>query len=72
MVADLHKKTQVSPFKSIFGRLEAFLERHAFFFLCVCMVILFLLVTMLIMVVFGASVTGTEANAYYNHLGDII
>ena len=68
MAARLNKVHDLTPMQ----RIEAFLERHALLFLCIAMIILFILVTCLVVTVFGASVTGTEANGYYYHLGDII
>ena len=73
MPADLHKQTnEVHRFNSLSGRIEAFLNRHAFFFLCLFMVILFVLVLVLLYTLIGVNATGTEANTYYYHLEDII
>ena len=60
---------------SFSDKVEAFLNRHAIFFICVCMIILFVLVTVLIYTIFGVSaahVTGTESNVYYYGLKDIV
>ena len=73
MTARLQKTAdEVSPLIKLHRRLEAFLQRHAFFFLVISIMVLFALILCLIYAVFGASFTGTEANAYYYHMEDII
>ena len=68
MAADLHKVHDLTPMEKI----EAFLNRHALFFLMLSFITLCILIMLLIYAVFGASFTGTDANAYYYHMGDII
>ena len=73
MPADLHKQTnEVHRYNSLSGRIEAFLNRHAFFFLFLFIVLLFVLVIVLLYTLVGVNATGTEANTYYYHLEDII
>ena len=55
--------------------IEAYLQRYAPFFLIMCIIVLVLLVIALAMALTGVrayQLTGTEANAMYNHLGDIV
>ena len=70
--ARLQKQDDIHRYKSLSGRLEAFLNRHAFFFLFLFIVILCVLVTVLLYTLIGVNATGTEATAYYYHLEDII
>ena len=55
---------------SLSDKIEAFLNRHAFFFICVCLVILFALLTALAYAIVGVS--ATDSGVLYNHLEDII
>lgn len=56
------------------SKMESWLQRHAPTLLTICIIILFLLIVALIVTIFSiyAAPTGTEANAYYYHLEDII
>lgn len=74
MAADLHKKSEVSPFELFERKLEAWVNAHAPILFILSILILFLLIIGLIFAiatVYGAS-TGTEANIYYNQLESII
>lgn len=72
MAARLQKQDDIHRYNSLPGRIEAFLNRHAFFFLFLFIVLLFVLVIVLLYTLIGVNATGTEANTYYYHLEDII
>ena len=72
MAARLHKTSDVHRLTSLSDKVEAFLNRHALFFVCICMIILFALITVLFYTIIGVSATSTEANAWYYHLEDIV
>lgn len=76
MPADLHRKEDNAPFLiNLKVRFEAWVTPYAPFFLIMSIIVLVLLVIALAMALTGVhayQLTGTEANAMYNHLGDIV
>ena len=77
MPADLHKQSsdKISPFELIDKKLEAWVNAHAPILFILSLLLLVFLVIALIMAITGVQayqLTGTEANAMYNHLGDIV
>ena len=71
MSADLHKKEELS----FTARWEQWIAPYVPYLLILCLIILVLLVFALACTLMGVSahsLTGTEANAYYYHLEDII
>ena len=52
------------------SKFEFFCMRIAPYVLLVCVIVLLILV-FVVLVKYGANLTGTEANQFYNHLGDL-
>lgn len=63
-VVDLHKKI------SLMDKIEAFLLKHAIFFLILSLIILMGLFIGLMFAICGIS--SVESGAVYNHIGDVL
>lgn len=76
MPADLHRKEDDAPFLiNLKVRFEAWVTPYAPFFLIISIIILIVFIIALAMALTGVrayQLTGTEANAMYNHLGEIV
>ena len=75
MAADLHKKTDISPFELFERKLEAWVNAHAPILFILSVIVLGVLIGALVMTLTGVhayQLTGTEANLQYNHLENII
>ena len=60
----------VSPFDLLCGRIEAFLLRHASFFLIIAVIVLMALFIALCFALCGSG--ATESGVVYNHLEEVI
>ena len=53
------------------SQFQLFCERVAPYILLICMTILIITI-LVVLIKYGANITGTEANQYYNHMGAMV